>query len=166
MQYLVVGPDGKEYGPASVDTLKQWAGENRLMPNTQLRDFNTGQIVLASSLTEVFPPIVDVTTAPAVAQWPQAPPPANYAHPGSTQFVDADTGMGDIWGAIIRSVLAIVFFFVFHGIGIIFAGYGLYYAFQAQGKGHRYGWVAIVISSVTLVAIGIGWLLRLNGVWV
>ena len=177
MQYLVVGPDGKEYGPASVDTLKQWVAENRLLPTTQLRDFNTGQIVLASAVQGLFasqtpPAAVATATAPpgpaaAPGQWSQPPQQgAYYPRTGMVSNSMSDSGMGDVWGAIIRSVLAIVFFFVLHGIGIIFAGYGLYYAIQAQSKGHRLGWVAIVIASVTLVAIGIGWLLRFNGVWV
>ncbi len=166
MQYLVLAADGKEYGPASIDTLKQWIVEERLAPNSQLRDFTTGQLVLASSVADLFPPQpASSATPPPMTQWSQAPSTANYVRPALPGSTHGDTGMGDVWGAIIRSGLAIVFFFFLHGIGIIFAGYGLYYAIQAQAKGHRLGWVAVVISSVTIVAIGIGWLLRFNGVW-
>jgi hypothetical protein len=55
MQYLVVGPDGKEYGPATVELLKQWVVEGRLAPSSTLKDFASGQTVLASQVAELFP---------------------------------------------------------------------------------------------------------------
>lgn len=164
MQYMVVGPDGNEYGPASLDTLKQWAAENRLLPTTQLRDFQTGHVMPASALTEVFPPAAAAapTATPRDAVY-SASPSIPGVRPVSASQLREDSGMGDILGAVIRSAIALVLFFVFHGLGLIVGGYGLFYAIQAQGKGHKLAPVALVISAVTLIAIGIGWFFRLGG---
>ena len=172
MQYMVVAPDGKEYGPADIDTLKQWASQNRLQPMSKLRDFNTGQIIFASSLKDVFPQQQpQPPTGPPPSEsgaWSQPPSAASYPRTApigeykQQAFYGQDTGMGDVWGSLIRSGLALLFFFVLGGIGIIFAAYGLYYGIQAKLKGHKLGWVALIISSLTFLAVLIGWLFRLH----
>ncbi|HWD39694.1 MAG TPA: hypothetical protein VG944_12655 [Fimbriimonas sp.] len=73
-----------------------------------------------------------------------------------------DSGASDVWWAIGRSVLAIVFLFVFKFVGLITAAYGLMYAIRAQQKGHKHGIVAIAISVVTLIIVGIVFLFRTN----
>jgi len=171
MGYMVLAHDGKEYGPADVATLKQWVADNRLEPSSRLRDFQTGQIVLASSVQELFPAPAAVATAtatmpPAVQPGPWSNPPSPYTRApmpyGGTYPTRTNNGAGDVWVSIFRSILAIVFFFVFHGIGLIVGGYGLYYAIRAQANGHKYAWVAIVISSVTMIAIILGWAARIS----
>src|SRR5690349_7259860 len=125
MEYIVTGSDGKEYGPASVDTLREWVASNRVSPESQLRNFQTGEVVAARSVPGLFGPIA--------APQPVSPPQGNWSQPpvpGYAKPVSYDSGSGELWGAIIRSGLAIVFFFVFHGIGLIFAAYALYYAIQ------------------------------------
>src|SRR5690242_14212687 len=124
MQYMVIGSDGKEYGPAGVDVLKQWAADKRLLPTSQLRDFQTGQLLYASALTEVFPPAIPAPSVPpAGGAWSQPPAPSNYVRPmvaGSAYGGRDDGGSADFWWAIVRSGLALLFFFVFNGIGVIF----------------------------------------------
>lgn len=162
---MVLAPDGKEYGPASIDTLKEWAADNRLAPGSQLRDFHTGQVVTAASVREIFPPkaVETVAPPPTAGEWAQPPSASNYTRP-MPNYVTEDNGMGDVWGALARSGLAILFFFVLHGFGIVFAGYGVYYAIQAQAKGHKLGWLALVIAGVTFLVIGVGWLFRLGAI--
>ncbi len=177
MDYLVVGPNGQEYGPANVDTLKQWVAENRLGPQTMLKDFQTGQAVAASSVPGLFPP--PVTAPPAAGQpmsagpvgapgsqnWSQ--PPSYYqGGPGNQQarpYYGQDTGGGDVLWAIVRSALAIVLFFFLKGIGLIVATFGVIYAFRGVSKGHKLGWVAVAISVTALIIVLIGWVFRLNG---
>src|SRR2546430_1411462 len=111
MQYLVVGNDGKEYGPVGMDALKQWAQEKRITPDSTLKNFSTGQTIQASAVSGLFaapvsPPMVSRQGAPT-------PP---YSGPGYS-------GTGELWGAIIRSILAVAVFFFLHGLGIIFGGY-------------------------------------------
>jgi len=166
MQYMVIGSDGKEYGPAGIDVLKQWAADKRLLPTTQLRDFQTGQTLYASALTEIFPPAVTPTgPPPAGGEWTQPPAPSNYVRPaavGNARMAVHDTGTSDFWWAIVRSALALASFFIAHGLGVLFGGYALYYAVRSQQKGHKLGMVAIVISGVTLAAILIGWYFRVQ----
>ncbi len=178
MDYLVVGPDGQEYGPANLDTLKQWVTENRLGPQSMLKDFQTGQMVAASAVPGLFPAPVMAPPgpggnpmsagpagAPAGQNWAQPP---NYYQRGPAQGQawaqrGGDSGTTDLLVSIAWAALAIVLFFALHGIGVIVGVYGVMRAFRAQQKGHRLGFVAIAISVVALVAVIIGWVMRLNG---
>src|SRR4051812_43227507 len=63
MQYYVIGPDGAKYGPGDVPTLKAWAADNRLSPQTILEDVNTGQRLPAQQVQGIFD-----TSATATAQ--------------------------------------------------------------------------------------------------
>ena len=162
MDYFVIGPDGQEYGPASIDTLRQWVSENRVLPTTMLKSVQSGLTVAASTIGELFPPM-------RVAA-PQSAPPGNWSQPPSDYPRNAgyvpqsmDDGKADLMWAIGRSVAALIFFFVLQGIGLFFAIYAVIYAFRAKEKGHRFGNLAVAISVVTLVIIGIGWALRLSG---
>ena len=175
MPYMVIGPDGSEYGPADIATLKQWAAENRLQPATNLRDFNSGQIVQASTLTDLFPQpaaapqtaVATMTPPETSGQWSQPPSYANYPRQvpvnlGQPVILGQDSGTSDVWGSIFRSVIALVFFFVLGGIGVIVGTYALVYGIRAVTKGHKLGWLALTISAVSFIAIVIGWLFRLG----
>lgn len=163
VNYYVIGPDGKEYGPVPVDTLREWAGEGRVHPHTQVRSFENGTVGPASSVPNLFPP-------PAAV----APPPqANYAtnpyanptpHTGYRQPIPVDDNdTGPLWQVLWRCAAAIVLFFVLHGIGLIFAIYGVVFAAQAKGSGNKYGTICLIISIVTLLIVVAGWFVRLSG---
>src|SRR5271154_3042993 len=100
MQFMVKGADGNEYGPADVDTLKLWAVEGRLDRQTMLRDFNTGVMTAAGSVTGIFPP----AAAPLQAQPPggngSQPPPNHYQRPG-TPAAGGRTYGGEGYGFIL-----------------------------------------------------------------
>jgi len=51
-QYLVIGPDGKEFGPIDLTGLQQWIREGRVLKQTRVRK-NGGAAVAAESLPEV-----------------------------------------------------------------------------------------------------------------
>jgi TM2 domain-containing membrane protein YozV len=53
--YSVVGADGQTYGPVSLDTLKQWCSQGRVIPTSNLIAVGTGQIMRASDLHELQP---------------------------------------------------------------------------------------------------------------
>ena len=158
MQYMVTGVDGKEYGPTDVATLKTWVAESRLAPHTMLRDFNTGQQMTAGSLSELFPSSA-VSSAPGV-------PPIGAAYPRSryqTAQVSSSHGGAAFAWIIVRSLMAIAFFFVFKGLGLLVAGYTVARAVRLNSTGSKFGVPAIVISVLALVVVGIGWALRLSG---
>jgi len=52
MQYHVLGGDGKQYGPIDVETLRRWADEGRILPDTQVRDDATGFVSTASEILQ------------------------------------------------------------------------------------------------------------------
>lgn len=151
---MVIGADGKEYGPSDIDTLKTWVAEGRIMPQSQLRDFNSGQTLLASAVHGLFP-AVSGPAAPTAGQYPR--------HDFTPAAASGDHGGGMLVGVILRSAAAVALFFVFHGIGLLFAAYAMYYAVQCQQSGSKYGIAALVIAGIALAAVGIGWALRLSG---
>lgn len=155
MEYFVLAQDGKEYGPASFDTLKQWASDGRLQPQTQLRDSLSGQIVPASTVNGIF------TTPTAPSPYANAP---DFSQVKSYQanYLQKES-VGPLMNVIVRCVLAIVFFFFLHGIGLVFAGYAMYYAVRLNSNGSKYGVPAMVVAGITLLALGVGWFLRMNG---
>lgn len=52
--YYVVTDDGQKYGPADLDTLKQWQAENRLTPTTKLEEASTGKQLDAAQVPGLF----------------------------------------------------------------------------------------------------------------
>lgn len=67
-----------------------------------------------------------------------------------------DDGKHELSRSLFRCGLALVFFFIFRWVGIISAIYALIYAFQARGKGHQYGNIAIAVAVLVLVFIILG----------
>lgn len=153
---MVTGMDGKEYGPTDLDTLKTWANENRLAPHTMLRDFNSGQTLPASAVPGLFPS--PGTVPPAASPYPRT-----GVSTGFTPAPASDEGGGAFAGVVLRAIGGVVLFFVLHGIGLIVAGSGLITAFGLQSRGSKWGIPALAISGLSVVAIGIGWALRLSG---
>jgi len=162
VNYFVIGGDGKEYGPVDSGTLKSWVTEQRVGPQSQVRDVNTGRIMPASQVPGLFAASGGGAGVAPPVDWSQ--PPAMYPRPNA--FAKVDDGKSDLIWAIARSALAIVFFFVIHGLGFIVGAYAVMYAFRAHSKGHRHGKTAIAISISAMVIIGIGWALRLKGIGV
>jgi hypothetical protein len=156
MQYMVTGVDGKEYGPTDIATLKTWVAEGRLAPHSMLRDFLSGQTMPASSLSELFP-------VGAIAVGAHNVPPVGMGYPRVDHLAASDDfGGGAFTWVVVRAVGGILLFFVLHGIGLIIAGSGLVTAFQLKSSGSKYGLPSIIIASIAVVIIGIGWAIRLS----
>jgi Protein of unknown function (DUF975) len=75
-QYLVIGPDGKEFGPIDLAGLQQWIREGRVLKQTRVRK-NDGAAVAAESLPEVAevfaPPPSQANTPPIATTVPILP---------------------------------------------------------------------------------------------
>jgi hypothetical protein len=154
MEYMVEGADGNQYGPVNVDAMKEWVTQGRINAQTTVTEFASGTKMTAGSVPGLFP-----SAAQSAVQSPfRTPMPVTAPGP-----MTSDAGKSELIGSIVRSVLAVVLFFFLHGLGLIFAGYAVFYAIQCQAKGNKYGVIAIVISVVALAAVGVGWLMRLNG---
>jgi hypothetical protein len=168
MNYFVVGADGNKYGPASVDTLKQWVQEGRLSTQSTLIDAATNAQVQAGSVPGLFqtvPPTVPgaIPQQTTTFQNPPSYPATGPVFGGGVKpYVPQQESAGPLVGIIVRSGLALLFFFVFRGIGLVFAGYALYYAIQLKSNGSKYGTIAIVIAAVSLGIVLLGWAVRMN----
>ena len=162
MQYMVIGSDGNEYGPADFRTLQQWAADSRLTPGSRLRDMQTGQELQAGSLPDLFPqpaPVSQPAQQPdpqAQSDWSQAP--TYYAPPAKTVIHD-----GFPWRILIYSALGLVLFFAFQGLGLIFAGFAVYYAIGLKSDNSKWAPLALGVSILSLVAILIGLYFRFSG---
>lgn len=70
--YFIIGGDGKEYGPVSIDQLRQWLAEGRVSAQTQVRADGSstwqsfGAIPELAVLTNV-PPTISTPMAPTAA---------------------------------------------------------------------------------------------------
>ena len=51
--YKIVGADGKEYGPVTLEQLQQWAGQGRLSATTQVQNAATGEWRAAADCPEI-----------------------------------------------------------------------------------------------------------------
>jgi uncharacterized membrane protein len=82
-QYFVVAADGKEYGPADLETLRQWVREGRVVKATHIRK-GSGGTTFAGKLPELldlFPPkepATDASTPPALPSVPAVALPAEF----------------------------------------------------------------------------------------
>jgi len=82
-QYFVVAADGKEYGPADLETLRQWVREGRVVKATHIKK-GSGGTTFAGKLPELldlFPPrepAADASAPPALPSTPAVALPAEF----------------------------------------------------------------------------------------
>lgn len=163
MEYMVIGPDGAEYGPANLELLKSWVTEGRVSANSQLKEFSTGRTVVASSVPGLFE---EVSSSVPYAHVP--PPTASGTYPREGMSGGLSMGAVNEWGwgfwkVVLGSVAALVLFFIFGGFGIIFAAFSIYDAVRLKASGAQSGVVALIISIISTIIVLIGWFMRLQG---
>jgi len=83
----IVRVQGKEYGPADIDTLREWKQEGRLLPENEARPANADPTAVAGSAKEVLwstaaaiPGLFDVVALAAASAGPLAQPPLQVQH--------------------------------------------------------------------------------------
>src|ERR1700758_2282165 len=72
----IVRVQGKEYGPADIDTLREWKQEGRLLPENEAR--NAGADL--GSTAAAIPGLFDVAALAAASAGPLAQPPLQVQH--------------------------------------------------------------------------------------
>jgi hypothetical protein len=86
MDYRIIGDDGKEYGPADLETLRSWASQGRVSPLTMVSRSDSGRWAHAENYAELegFIPkrVVPSTRPPPAAAEPGTAPPGGEAAPG------------------------------------------------------------------------------------
>lgn len=153
MQYYVIGPDGNKYGPADVPTLKTWVAENRLMPESMLEDFNTGQRMPASAVPGLIEGQPTATAQPGPAMG-AASPYSQAPSPGGTVY-NPNAAAGDNG----QSELTLSWVFLVLGFCLcapIFCSLGIWKANQAAAKGNPTANIAKILNIVWLVIGSLG----------
>jgi hypothetical protein len=92
MEYYVVMPDGSKYGPATLDTLNEWAQQGRILPTTTIERVSDGVQGPASMVPGLILPSSGGPAAPA----PGNPAPPSFGQPASPQapgYGEADPGL-------------------------------------------------------------------------
>ena len=155
-EFIVIGADGKEYGPVGFSTLQQWVNDNRVNANSVLKDPQSGATMLASTLPSLFPPAVASSIDHGV---PPQQPTVSYS-----QYPRVGNQMGNssnrfyrfgLSGVIFRCVMAIIIASVWHGIGFISAIYAAYYTFRAKKMDHEHANIMIGLVIVTFIVVSI-----------
>ena len=145
--YKIVGVDGKEYGPVSLDQLKQWAGEGRLTAQTRIQDTATGQWKTAAEVPEL--------SALLAARSASAPSPMRPATIAAAQAAGQQTGL-----ATASLVLGICSFFtcLLTAIPAIICGHIAHARarrFPAQYGGAGKATAGLVMGYISVAAIPI-----------
>jgi len=148
MRFYVFGIDDRMYGPEDISVIQGWAQEGRVGSDTRLRNADTGDETTFGQLMGAFkgPPVVPQVVQPAVDM-------AAAASRAATGYFT--------W-SLIDSAAGIIGFYFLHFMGVIFAGYGAYNGYMAYKAGHRFGLAAFIFGIVAVIAVLVGWVLRLN----
>jgi Domain of unknown function (DUF4190)/GYF domain 2 len=133
--YIVIGSDGKEYGPIPADDVRQWIADGRINAQTKAQVAGTGEWKLLAE----FPEFSDVRKSPL------APPSLPAATPAKT------SGM-----AITSLVLAILGLFscgITAVLGLIFGIIALIKVRNSGGRLNGFGFAltAIILSVIILL---------------
>ena len=122
MRYFVIAPDGSKFGPADIATLRAWATQGRIAPDTVLEEEASRQRVPARMVAGItFPEI------------PAGMAPAPYVRQPKTEYTKGfDDGSHDVWWSYICSLMTMICCCVFC-IG------GFVYANRAIAKGNPRG---------------------------
>lgn len=81
--FMVIGADGREYGPATVETILHWKADGRVNPNTPVRS-ETGQMLTVAQL--IPPPVLSVPAYGTHPGYPSYPQPIYAAPTPKPQF--------------------------------------------------------------------------------
>ena len=75
--YKVMGADGKEYGPISLEQFSQWAAEGRVSPQTRVQPVGATDWTTASGIPELQAIFARLGRAPTVVLASPISPPAS-----------------------------------------------------------------------------------------
>ena len=78
--YIIIGADGREYGPVTSDQLREWITEGRANAQSKVRSEGSSEWKLLSELTE-FAPLFSTQPASTLAN---TPPPFSVTTPPKT----------------------------------------------------------------------------------
>jgi Domain of unknown function (DUF4190)/GYF domain 2 len=153
--YRIIGIDGKEYGPVSVEQLRQWIAEGRA--NAATRAFAEGTTEWKP--LDAFPEFASLFPAAAPPRPGVAPPPGSGVAPVRRTNSFAVTGL--VLGIIsVTFGMCCCYGIPFNIIGIVFSLIAISQINQNpqayEGKGMAVG--GLVLSVVSLVLAAVMWM--------
>jgi len=132
--YKIIGADGKEYGPISVDQLKQWIAENRVNGETKVLPEGATEWKALSEIPELAAALT-VTPAPL-----PSPPQAVGAVPVVDQVNGPATGL------IVTAILG----FVVQAAALVMNIFGVSFG-AMQRKGSPDAWINMFSGTAGIV---------------
>lgn len=153
MEYMVIGADGKEYGPVDFASLVQWAKDDRVRPGSSVRELATGRVMLASEIPGLFIPAAVTPQSSPYYRLNSSEPMQQYSRP-----VQINTG-ALVW-SFVDSAMAVVMGVAFGGFGVIWGAFGIVNGFRAKAEGHPLAPVAIGCASVGTIFAIIMWIVK------
>lgn len=154
--YFVVSETGAKYGPADIDTLMQWAAENRLTPASVLEDAATGVQISAAQVPGLFPPELQPSIQQASLVEPTRPPTSPYVSPGPYQenpYAGPDgrnRGLGV--GESESAKQAVLYGWVCFALGLavcpLISPGAIYFGKKAKDEGHPQGNLIFILGIV------------------
>jgi len=106
--YKIIGADGKEYGPISVDQLRQWLNEGRV---------NAQSKVLAEGATE-WKTLADIPEL--VGTTPVPPPSPPSFHPGAAAAGTREAALQAVKGPAIALIVTAALGIAYYGLSGVF----------------------------------------------
>jgi len=165
--YMIIGGDGKEYGPKPDSEVREWIAEGRLNAQSQIRGQSDADWRILGDLSEFAGDLFGATPSAPATPTPSAPVAQQYQQPYPQYSAQAQSGTnGMAITGMVMGILSILSIYPCCGIpfnilGIIFSSIGLK---QIKSNPHQAGrgmanagLICSIISLVLLVVlIGLG----------
>lgn len=160
MEFFVIFPDGRSFGPADVPTLAQWAKEGRLLPNTMLESLASRERMAAGSVAGIFPAQAPGPSgyAPLPGENPYAPQTSGYlrADPRYQNYAPPINGMAIT--SLVLGILSLVLFCLWI-IAIPLGLVGLIFGVVGNKDNSKSIAVAGIVCSVVGMIISVGFVI-------
>lgn len=105
-QYKIIGGDGREYGPATLDELKSWIRDGRVAGSTPIWRSDTGLWSPAAQYTEIRGDLTQVIAAAGMAAVQSARPAGFWARLGAylVDRIIMSLVSSFVWGVIVAAM--------------------------------------------------------------
>lgn len=156
MQYFVTGIDGNEYGPVDLTTLKEWVADNRVQPNTKVRNATNGMVLQASTMPEVSGlfPAAPIPAPQAVAPMAGYQGQPTYMPPGMSMNPATynDQGWIPFWKSIGLGVGTLLIGSFVGFITLIVGIYAIRVAWENYENGEKGALLGLILTVLLVVA--------------
>lgn len=118
--YTVLGGDGQQYGPVSLDQIKAWVKEGRIDGSTQLLPAGANAWITAAQIPEL-----NITPPPPLMATNTPPPLSGTSQPLEVAILQRQMRIGADWCFWIAGFSLVNFAMSFGGGGFFLVGLGL-----------------------------------------